>query len=138
MLSRMLPSGDRAKATDQLSHEVQSTEANVDDRVYWVKALGTGERHYAFIVEDRHLGVYTIWFFTAKKYSRSGTARSVVLDYKNIPDHDTAESYLTTNGFEKVTEQTSLDMPSAPIRLNRKIIDAKRHHNLIDPIERYC
>lgn len=130
-------SSDRDSAIDHLSDTIHSTEAGVVDRVYWVRKLASGDYHYAFIEENRHFGSYTIWFFTNKRNPGSGPDSTAVLDYKDFPDQDTAERYLATTEFQKITGQTPPSMPKPPIRLNRKNIALKRLLGLIKPLERY-
>ena len=118
---------DAENTIDPSLKKLQPTGSDVTDRIYWARKLPSGDYHYAFIVEDRDLGLYTVWFFTNKLTTRPGTNRAEVLDYKDFPDKDTAEQYLATNEFQKITEQTRpTSMPNPPTRLKRKSIALRK------------
>jgi Ca-activated chloride channel family protein len=114
---------DRDNENDQLPSTTRSKEEDVDDRVYWVKELETGERHYAFILEDPKRRAYTVWFFTNKRDTRTGVDHGVLFDYKDFHSHEAAEQHLVTNDFRKIAGPTPSDMPKPPTRLKRRAVD---------------
>ena len=114
---------DRRHAANRSVTDTRSADDDVDDRVYWVKELETGERHYAFILEDPQRRVYTVWFFTSKRNPRTGVDQGVLFDYKDFRSHEAAEQHLVTNDFRKISGSTPSDMPKPPTRLYREAVN---------------
>ena len=114
---------NRDGALDRFPNRSESADDDMDDRVYWVKELETGERHYAFILEDPKRRAYTVWFFTNKRDTRTGVDHGALFDYKDFHSHEAAEQHLVTNDFRKIAGPTPSDMPKPPTRLKRRAVD---------------